>query len=86
MTTLLKSLKFTVNHDYIPTNNQIFAGGVSLEEIDSESLETHQYPNMYIGGEALNVDGMCGGYNLHFAFAAGEAIANAIADKERKHE
>ena len=86
LTTLLKSLKFTVNHDYIPTNNQIFAGGVSLEEIDSESLETHQYPNMYIGGEALNVDGMCGGYNLHFAFAAGEAIANAIADKERKHE
>jgi len=83
---LLKSLKFTLNHDYMPTNNQIFAGGISLEEIDSNSLETHRYPNMYIGGEVLNIDGMCGGYNLHFAFAAGEAIANSIADKERKHE
>jgi len=79
---LLKGLEFTVSHDYRPINNQIFAGGIHLSEVDKTTLETHKYPNLFIGGEALNVDGLCGGYNLHFAFAAGEAIAHAIKEKQ----
>ena len=31
--------------------------------------------NLYIIGEALDVDGTCGGYNLHFAWASAYACA-----------
>lgn len=56
---------------------QVCHGGVSLEEID-ENLQLKKYPGIYVCGEALNVDGDCGGYNLHFAFASGEYVAKKI--------
>ena len=56
---------------------QVCHGGVSLDEID-ENLQLKKYPGIYVCGEALNVDGDCGGYNLHFAFASGEYAAKKI--------
>ena len=39
----------------------------------------HQtHPNIYLTGELLDVDGDCGGYNLHFAFASGYHVAKTI--------
>ena len=46
---------------------QVCHGGVSLKEVD-ENLQLKKYPGIYVCGEALDVDGDCGGYNLHFAF------------------
>ena len=34
--------------------------------------------NLYFAGEILDVDGMCGGYNLMFAFASAETVAKSI--------
>ncbi len=56
---------------------QVCHGGVSLEEID-DSLQLKKYPGIYVCGEALDVDGDCGGYNLHFAFASGQYVARQI--------
>lgn len=33
---------------------------------------------MFAIGEILNVAGMCGGYNLHFALASAYRVAQAI--------
>lgn len=56
---------------------QVMRGGLSLKEVD-KNLEIIKYPHMYAIGEILNVAGLCGGYNLHFAFASAMQVANAI--------
>ena len=49
---------------------QVSAGGVALSEIDRDSFESKAAPGAYLLGELLDVDGICGGYNLHFAWAS----------------
>lgn len=80
---LIKQMTFTFDESYIAKNNQILAGGIDTTTIDNQTLEHRSYQNLFIGGEALDVDGLCGGYNLHFAFASGETIAKEII-KRRK--
>ena len=53
---------------------QVTAGGVSTDEINPMTMESTKIKNLYFAGEVIDVDGMCGGYNLHFAWASG-AIA-----------
>lgn len=50
---------------------QVCAGGVSLKEINPLTMESHLVKGLYIVGEALDVNGICGGYNLAFAFTSG---------------
>ncbi len=63
---------------------QVISGGFETKFINANSLESQIISNLYLGGEALNIDGDCGGYNLHYAFASGLAIAADIIDKENK--
>ncbi len=76
----LKDIRFKIVGTYDYTKAQVMHGGVSLEEVD-ENLECIKYPGIYIAGEVLDVDGDCGGYNLHFAFASGYHIAKTILSK-----
>ena len=56
---------------------QVTIGGVSTTEV-SKTMESKLIDGLYFAGEVLDVDGTCGGYNLHFAFASGyEAGLNA---------
>lgn len=48
---------------------QVKRGGVRVDEVDSATLQAE--PGLYVLGEALDVDGPCGGYNLHWAWATG---------------
>ena len=57
---------------------QVTRGGVGSEELNEHSLETKKVPNLYITGELLDVDGTCGGYNLHFAWGSGIKAAKEI--------
>lgn len=50
---------------------QVTAGGLSTVQFDPQTLASSVVPGLYAAGEALNVDGDCGGYNLMFAFASG---------------
>ena len=50
---------------------QVCTGGVSLKEINYNTMESSIITNLYIVGEVLDVDGICGGYNLAFAFISG---------------
>lgn len=56
---------------------QVMKGGLSLEDVTYD-LELKRYPSMFAIGEILNVAGMCGGYNLHFALASAYRVAQAI--------
>jgi len=50
---------------------QVCSGGVSLEEINPNTMESKLVDRLYIIGELLDVDGDCGGYNLGFAWMSG---------------
>lgn len=56
-------------------------GGVSLDEVRKESMESRIIPGLYIIGELLDIDGDCGGYNLQAAFSTGALAAESIVKK-----
>jgi predicted Rossmann fold flavoprotein len=50
---------------------EVTAGGVSLDEVDSRSMESRRIPGLFFAGELLNLDGPIGGYNFQAAFSTG---------------
>lgn len=54
------------------------AGGVNLEEIDLRTMQSKKYKGLYVIGEALDIDGDTGGYNLQFAYSSAAAAADSI--------
>lgn len=50
---------------------QVCMGGVDTREIDANTMESKKMRGVYFAGELMDVDGICGGYNLHFAWATG---------------
>lgn len=59
---------------------QVTHGGVSSNSLIPRSLQAQNVPGLFICGELLNVDGMCGGYNLHFAWGSGILVAKEAAE------
>lgn len=57
---------------------QVSAGGINSEYVYPETLMSRKIKNLFICGELLDVDGDCGGYNLHFAFGSGIISAETI--------
>jgi hypothetical protein len=53
-------------------------GGVALDEISLNTFESRQHKGLYFAGEVLDVWGRSGGYNLHFAWASGIAVGEAV--------
>lgn len=68
---LLLNSKFKVVGNTGFKNSQVTRGGVSTDEINSDDYSSKIIKDLFIIGEALNIDGDCGGYNLHFAIACG---------------
>ena len=56
----------------------VTAGGVSLKEIDFKSFRSKLFPTLYIGGEALDIDAVTGGYNFQNAWSSGYLIAEGV--------
>ena len=61
---------------------QICMGGVDTREIDRETMESKLVRGLYFAGEILDVDGICGGYNLQWAWSSGH-LAGVHAAKRR---
>lgn len=72
---LTKGFKFKVTASRGFEFAQVSSGGVTLKEVN-ENMGSKLVDGVYIAGEVLDVDGMCGGYNLHFAFASGIIAGN----------
>lgn len=57
---------------------EVTGGGISTDEISSKTMESKLCEGLYLTGEVLDVTGMLGGYNLHWAWASGHAAGTAI--------
>lgn len=57
---------------------EVTAGGVSLAEVDSRTMESKLRPNLYFAGEVLDLDGPIGGYNFQAAFSTGWLAGTSV--------
>jgi len=57
---------------------EVTAGGVSLDEVDSRTMQSKLRPGLYFAGELLDLDGPIGGYNFQAAFSTGWHAGNHV--------
>jgi predicted Rossmann fold flavoprotein len=50
---------------------EVTAGGVSLDEVNSKTMESRLVQGLYFAGEVLDLDGPIGGYNFQAAWSTG---------------
>ena len=67
----IKAMTFAVTATNPFAQAQICCGGVDTGQVDPATMESKLVPGLYLAGELLDVDGICGGYNLQFAWSAG---------------
>lgn len=58
---------------------QVTCGGVATAQLDCHTMEVTEHPGLYVTGELLDVDGICGGYNLQWAWTSGYLAGRAAA-------
>jgi predicted Rossmann fold flavoprotein len=57
----------------------VTAGGISLSEIDANTMRSKKISRLYFAGEVLDVDGITGGYNFQHAWTSAYIAAKSIA-------
>ena len=59
---------------------QVTSGGIQLSQTD-ENLQSNRCPGLHFAGELLDVDGICGGYNLQWAMTSGWIAGKSAAER-----
>lgn len=75
---IIKDMRFPVIENCGFEQAQCALGGVNGREIDENTMQSKIVKNLYICGEAIDLCGECGGYNLHFAFASGLTAGESL--------
>ncbi len=57
-------------------------GGADIKEIEKGTFRSLKNPNLYLTGELLDIDGRCGGFNLHFAWTSAICAAKTLLGKK----
>ena len=78
---MMKNMKFTITDTNGFENCEVCAGGIAISEIDLKTMESKKQSKLYFIGEVLDIDGDCGGFNLHFAWASGYCAAQSLIKK-----
>ncbi|MDD5326837.1 MAG: NAD(P)/FAD-dependent oxidoreductase [Phycisphaerae bacterium] len=78
ITQLLKKLPFSIKAARLIFEATVTRGGVSVDEIETKTMESKICRGLFFAGEVLDVDGPCGGYNLQMCWSTG-ALAGAAA-------
>jgi predicted flavoprotein YhiN len=74
----VKNFEFNVLGTQGLDKAQVTAGGVSISEIDTKTMQSKKAEGLYFCGEILDIDGLCGGFNLHFAWSSAIAASEDI--------
>ena len=76
---LLKGWEFSVEDAADKGQAQVTQGGLDLAAFDAATLAAKGVPGLYACGEALDVDGACGGFNLAWAWSSGMVAGTSAA-------
>ena len=79
LASLLDHDDFTVTA--VDERGMVTAGGVSLDEIDMATMQAKRYEGLYVIGEALDADGITGGYNLQLCWSTACVCADDLKNK-----
>ena len=81
---LVKGLRVDITGSKSFEQAQVCAGGVATSELCADTMESRLVNGLYFAGEVVDIDGMCGGYNLQWAWSSG-FVAGAHAAKGAKN-
>ena len=79
LASLLDHDVFTVTG--VDERGMVTAGGVSLDEIDMRTMAAKRFDGLYVIGEALDADGITGGYNLQLCWSTACTCADDLRSK-----
>lgn len=80
LSALLKNWTFDAIGSQSWHDAQVAAGGIPVDEVNGETLESLRQPGFYLCGEVLDVDGDCGGFNLQWAWSSGWVAGRHAAE------
>lgn len=73
----MKGLRYAYKENYGFSFSQVSVGGLLTDQLSS-SFESKIEKSVYFAGEIINIDGVCGGYNLLFDLLNAMAIADSL--------
>ncbi len=74
-----KALSITVTGTKSFAHAQVTAGGIKTSGFDASTMGSRHCPGLFACGEILDIDGDCGGFNLHWAWASGFLAGSSAA-------
>jgi len=81
MVTKLKKYTFNICGVRGFDDAQVTAGGADTDYFNCKTMESKKVKGLYCVGELLDVDGLCGGYNLHWAWSSGRLCGESIVNE-----
>lgn len=67
----ISAMKFDIEKMADFSKAQVCCGGIDLAHINPYTMQSDLYPEIFFAGEILDADGICGGYNLQWAWSSG---------------
>ena len=81
LSSIIKSYIINYKGHYNFDRAQVTVGGIDLSEINNSDLSLKKMPKIFVCGEVMNIDGDCGGFNMHWALVSGYIVAKAILER-----
>ena len=78
---ILCAQEFTVKGKTTFKEEFVTAGGIKLNEIDANTMQSKIVANLFFAGEVMDVDGITGGFNFQHAWTSGWIAGKAIGEK-----
>lgn len=76
---ILKGWEFKASPPASFKQAQATAGGIPAGEVEIDTMASRKKDGLYFAGELLDLDGKCGGYNLHWAWVSGILAGKSAA-------
>ncbi len=80
LATLITDWRFEISGTNSFESAQVVAGGIDTSQVNPSTMESRIVPGLYFGGEVLDIDGDCGGYNLQWAWSSGVLCGISAAE------
>lgn len=77
---------FQVNGKTTYKDEFVTCGGISLAEIDANTMQSRKVPNLFFAGEIMDVDGITGGFNFQHAWTSGWLAAKAVGEMSKQEQ
>ncbi|NIG54012.1 NAD(P)/FAD-dependent oxidoreductase [Chitinophaga sp. Cy-1792] len=78
---LLVAMEFPVKGKTTFKEEFVTCGGITLSEIDPNTMESRIAPGLFFAGEVMDVDGVTGGFNFQHAWTSGFIAAKTISSR-----